>query len=46
MAVVEAPITDVRSLKKADAKTQYTIDIYISDMNRERVKTCLNAKNM
>ena len=45
-AIIGAPMTDGEGLEKADAKAQYTIDICIGDMDRERVDACQNAKEM
>jgi hypothetical protein len=45
-AIVKAPMTNVKGLEKADAKAQYYIDIYIDDMNRERIEGCKSVKDI
>jgi hypothetical protein len=45
-AIVKTPMTDVKGLKKTDVKAQYYIDIYVDDMDRERIEGCKNAKDI
>jgi hypothetical protein len=39
-------MADGEGLEKTDAKAQYTINICISDMDRERVEACKDVKEM
>ena len=36
----------MKGLEKADVKAQYYIDIYVNDIDRERIEGCKSAKDM